>query len=260
MALIRTEMNYLTSLRTKKGRKKENRFLAEGIRLLEEALNADYRPLSVLYSPSDINSRGEKLVRAFVSRKITARTVSARECARLADTKTSQGIIALFEHKKYSLRQQLNKGCRRVLICDGIGDPGNLGTLIRSAVAFHFDLVATTSGSAETVNPKTIRASMGGFFKIPIIDGVDDSGLAQSLKKKGYKLYQADVRGKNIDGSTPIADKLALAIGSEATGGGRVLMTESDYRIKIPISRKTESLNSAMAGTVLMFWIDSGGG
>lgn len=257
MSLTKTEVKYLASLNTKKGRKKEKRFLAEGVRLLEEALGADYLPLSVLYAPSELNPRGEVLIKGFTNNKVTARSISARECALLADTKTSQGIIALFECKKFSLRQQLNKGCRRILICDGIGDPGNLGTLIRSAVAFHFDLVVTTAGSAEAINPKTVRASMGGFFRIPIIEGNDDSELAAQLKKKNYTIYSADLKGDYISRSMSIADKTALIIGSEATGASRNLIEAADMRIKIPMSPGTESLNSAMAGTILMFWIDS---
>jgi len=257
VSLTKTEVKYLASLNTKKGRKQENRFLAEGVRLLEEALEGDYLPLSVMYAPAELNSRGEKLISGFTRHKVTTRSISARECAQLADTKTSQGIVALFECKKYSLQQQLHQGCRKVLICDGIGDPGNLGTLIRSAVAFHFDLVVTTAGSAETINPKTVRASMGGFFKVPVIDGVDDAELAAQLKKKNYTIYGADLKGKDLDRSIAVADKTALVIGSEAAGSGRILTEAADVRVKIPMSLKTESLNSAMAGTILMFWVDS---
>jgi TrmH family RNA methyltransferase len=257
VALGTSEIKYLVSLNTKKGRRQENRFLAEGVRLLEEALSADYMPLTIFYAPSEINSRGEKLVKSFVKHKVKAQSISGRECSRLSDTKSSQGIIALFDREKYSLEQQLRKNHRKVLICDRIGDPGNLGTLIRSAVAFDFDLVITTVGSAETINPKTIRASMGGFFRIPIVEGVNDIALAGQLKKLGYKIYEADVKGKLISRSMPIAVNAALVIGSEAAGTGPVLGAEAHYRIRIPMSKKTESLNSAMAGTVLMFWFNS---
>ena len=257
MSLTKTEVKYLASLNTKKARKKENRFLAEGVRLLEEALEGGYLPLSVMYAPSELSSRGEKLVSDFTRRHVTARSISSRECAQLADTKTSQGVIALFECKKYSLEQQLNKGGRRILICDRIGDPGNLGTLIRAAAAFRFDLVVTTAGSSEAINPKTVRASMGGFFKVPVIDGVDDAELAAQLKKRDYAIYGADLKGKYLDRSMTMAGKIALVIGSEAAGTGQTLTAAADFRVKIPMSSKTESLNSAMAGTILMFWIDS---
>lgn len=257
MALTKTEIKYLTSLQTKKGRKKEGRFLIEGVRLLEDALAADYLPHTILYAPSELTERGQELVKKFVARKVTAQTISARECNRLADTKTSQGIIALFSLPRHSLRQQLSKGSRKILICDGIGDPGNLGTLIRSAAAFRFDLVVTTAGSAEAGNPKTIRAGMGAFFRIPVIDGVDAGELAGELRTAGYTIYNADVKGKYIQPSLPVADRLALVVGSEASGTGAVLAAEARFRIKVPMAKNVESLNSAMAGTVLMFWFDT---
>ncbi len=257
MALTKAEIKYLTSLQSKKGRKKEGRFLIEGVRLLEDALAAGYLPHTVMYAPSEMTERGGELVKKFVARKVTAQTISARECARLADTKTSQGIIALFSLPRHSLGQLLAQSPRRILICDGIGDPGNLGTLIRSAAAFRFDLVVTTAGSAEAGNPKTIRAGMGAFFRIPVIDGVDAKELAGELKKHGYSIYNADVKGKYINPSLPVDDKLALVVGSEATGTGAALAAEARFRIKVPMSKNVESLNSAMAGTILMFWFDS---
>jgi len=257
VSLTKAEVKYLTSLHNKKGRKKENRFLAEGVRLLEDALKAEYWPLSIMYAPSELNARAEKLVNDFTRHKITTRSISARECARLVDTKSSQGLVALFECKKYSLEQQLNKAPRRILICDGIGDPGNLGTLIRSAAAFRFDLVVATEGSAESINPKTIRASMGGFFRIPVIDGIDTAQLAASLKKRDYTLIGADLRGKDLDGSIQIGGKTALVIGGEAAGPSQTMIDAADILVKIPMAPVTESLNSAMAGTILMYWVDS---
>ncbi len=257
MALTKTELKYLASLHSKKGRKQDDRFLAEGVRLLEEALRADYMPLSVMHAPSEINPRGEQLVKDFIARKVPVQSISARECARLSDTKTSQGIVALFDYKKYSLEQQLDKGYRRILICDRIGDPGNMGALVRAAVAFHFDLVITTPGSAETINPKTVRATMGGFFKIPIVDGAHESEIVDQLKKHDYTIYEADARGEEINLSPELAAKAALVIGSEATGTSRAMAAASHHKIRIPMSQKIESLNSAMAGTILMFWINA---
>lgn len=257
MALTKAEMKYLLSLHTKKGRKQTKRFLAEGVRLLEESLVADYLPSLVYYSPSDLTVRGEELVRRFVAHKVSAQSISARECHRLSDTGSSQGVLAVFARKSSSLEQQLRLGYRRILICDRIGDPGNLGTLIRSAAAFQFQLVVTTADSAESVNPKAIRASMGAIFKIPIVDGAEDAEVASRVKKAGYTLYSADIRGKGLDRAVSRAAKIALVIGSEPTGAGAALTAAADMRIRIPMAKGVESLNSAMAGTVLMFWFNA---
>ena len=125
MALTKAELKYLRSLQTKSGRRQNNRFLGEGIRLLEDALRAGYLPQTVLYAPSELSPRGEKLIKKFAARKVTTQAVTVRECRQLNDTKTPQGIVAMFDHKTYDLQQQLKRRPRRILICDKIGDPGN---------------------------------------------------------------------------------------------------------------------------------------
>lgn len=257
MALTAFEMKHLRSLQTKKGRKQEKRFLAEGVRLLEEALAGNYLPQSVLYSPAQMTPRGESLIRAFSGRRVKTQTISARECDRLSDTKTSQGIIALFTFKAVSLEQLLRRGYRRIVVCDGVGDPGNLGTLIRSAAAFHFEAVITTAMSAESTNPKTIRSSMGAFFRLPVIEGPEAGETARILKKSGFTIFSADIAGKPLSDKPLLPDRAALVIGSEAHGAGRELMSAADRRIRIPMSDRTESLNAAMAGTILMYWMNS---
>lgn len=255
MALTAAQVKYLVSLTTKKGRKQEGCFIAEGIRLLEEALAGNYLPHQVLYAPGLLTPRGESLVAAFTSRKVETKSISTRECNRLADTEHSQGILAAFELRIVDLEQQLRQGVRRILICDRIGDPGNLGTLIRAAAAFAFDLVVTTAGSAEAASPKTIRASAGAFFRIPLVAGAEDADLAEKLKRWKYPLYAADLRGEEFSVTDALPDCLALVIGSEAEGSGPALLENADRRLRIPISPAAESLNAAMAGTLLMFWI-----
>ena len=256
MSLTKTEIKYLHSLQNKKNRKQEKRFLCDGVRLLEEALAAGYLPQSVLYSPSEISERGKKLVSRFEAKNVKSQSISAKECHSLSDTKTPQGLIALFSTRNYTLDQQLASNFRKILICDNIGDPGNLGTLCRSAAAFNFALIITTDGTAELTNPKTIRSSMGAFFRMPFIEGTDPSNLVELLHRHGYAIFNADVKGKYISDKTPRREKIALVIGSEASGAGQVFLDKADFRLKIPMSKKVESLNAAMAGTTLMFWMD----
>lgn len=253
MSLTKTEIKHLVSLHNKKERLHEKRFLVEGVRLLEEALAASYLPLTVFYCPSEIDPRGEQLVDGFRRVRIETKTISSRECRLLTSTVSSPGIVALFSIKEFNLSQQLQKKPRRILVCDKVGDPGNLGTLIRSAAAFRFDLVITTSGSAEVTNPKVVRASMGGFFRIPIVANTPETETVSLLKQSKYSLYQADIRGDAIGAAMPVVDRIALIIGSETAGSGRVLGEQADYRIKIPISDQVESLNAAVAGSILMF-------
>jgi len=257
LSLTKTEIKYLTSLHNKKQRLREKRFLVEGTRLLEEALSAGYLPLTVFCCPSEIDSRGEKLIDGFRQVRVETKTVSSRECKLLTSTVSSPGIVALFPIRESNLSWQLREKPQRVLVCDKVGDPGNLGTLIRSAAAFRFGLVITTGGSAEVTNPKVIRASMGGFFRVPVVVDVPETETANLLKQSKYSLYQADIKGSDVGTAMPITGRIALIVGSETAGSGKILGGQADYRIRIPISDKVESLNAAVAGSILMFWFGS---
>lgn len=260
MALLQREIKQLKALRTKNARRKDNRFLAEGVRLLEEAARANYWPIRIFYSPAELSERGQALVKVFTAAKREAISVSARECRTLSDTKTSQGILALFESNRADFQQLLLGAKRKIVVCDKIGDPGNLGTLIRSATAFGFDGLITTAGSAEPESPKTIRASMGGYFNLPIVSSMDRQEMIADLKRANFTILNADINGTDISDNFRLPKKLALVIGSEAFGAGDDLTQAADINIKIPMAGGVESLNSAMAGSILMHRIYSGEG
>lgn len=257
MALSKADMKYLLSLQTKRGRVKEGRFLAEGVRLLEAALAAGRRPRVVYYAPSELSPRGRELVRDFGKRGVATASISVRECNRLGDAETGQGIVAVFDTPQSRLTEALARKHRRVLLCDRIADPGNLGTLIRTGSAFGFDLVITTAGSAEAFGPKTIRATMGAIFTSTIIAGADAGEATAWVKRTGYTLYDADVAGQPLMPDLRIPDRAALMVGSEAFGADPAVRRAADVHVRIPMAAGTESLNVAVAGAILMFRLSS---
>ncbi len=257
LSLTKAEIKAVADLRLKKYRQEQKRFTCEGVRLLEEALLANFMPESVLYSPYDTSNRAIQLIANFKKKRITVHEVSSKECQKVSDTKSSQGIVAVFPMNNLSLKQQLAREPRKVLVCDRINDPGNLGTLMRSAAAFGFSLLLLTDETAEATNPKTIRASMGAFFTVPCIEQLEPEEMLSELRECGYKTYNADIEGTIIDDTAVASDKSVLIIGSEATGARDVFSRNADFQIKIPMATHVESLNAAMAGTVLMYWMDS---
>jgi TrmH family RNA methyltransferase len=259
VALSTREVKLYRSLLTKKGRRAEGLFLAEGVRLLEEALAGGVTPRLVMFTPADLSERGQRLIDACGARHVRTSSISRRECQALSDTTTPQGIIALFESPPSNLEQQLSGDPRRILICDRVGDPGNLGTLIRAAAGFGFDLIVITAGSAEAVAPKTIRGSAGACFRVPIVTGVIDTELVAALSAHGFALYCGDTRGRDLEEIPSLGEKAALVIGSEATGSGTALYAAARFRVRIPMTPLVESFNAAMAGAVLMYWMHATG-
>jgi TrmH family RNA methyltransferase len=143
---------------------------------------------------------------------------------------------------------------RRLLLCDGLADPGNLGTLIRSALAFEFDLVMVTKQTAEVYAPKVVRSSAGAVFGVPVAE-VSIDELLSFAGQHDLSLIAADIHGKDDMAElerTVQANPFVLAIGSEASGVSRKLREGAGLLIRIGHSRRVESLNSGIAGSILM--------
>jgi TrmH family RNA methyltransferase len=249
-------------LKTHKGRKTQGRFLIEGMRLYEEMANSNWEAESVLFTSSFQNSpSGKKLLRKFERKNVKTLPVKPEIIKKLSDTVTPQGIIGVVRIKQFSLDQLWFKDSNIILALDAIRDPGNVGTLIRTADAFGIDGVILSSDTVELYNPKVVRSTMGSIFHLPIFDEVDLEKIIPQLKKRNFKIYGTDVRdGKDLDkldysGSTGPTEKICLLIGNEAEGLNKNLLDLLDEIIRIPIFGRAESLNASVAGGILLYEI-----
>lgn len=231
------------------GRAKERReaggFVAEGVRLLEEALETGWPFRFALYADG-LSERGMALLDRLVERKIVVEKVESRLLDSLGDTETSQGILAVLDHALIPTPQSPDF----VLIPDQIRDPGNLGTLLRTAAAAAVDAVFIPPETADPFAPKVVRAGMGAHFRLPVRALGWEEIRAQV---GGLTVWLAEAEGARPCWEADLRPPLALIVGGEAEGGSehaRALKTSS---ISIPMPGKMESLNAAAAGAVLMF-------
>ncbi len=257
MKLSQTEIKKIKSLATKKGRAEERQFSAEGIRLLDEALRLRQFPDIIYYSPHLLSERAIKLVEKIKSKKISAKEISPRQMTLISENKTSQGILALFSIP-FENDNKLSLGnSRKILWCENISDPGNLGSLLRSALAFGFNPVVLSGSTADHFSPKVVRSSAGAVFGLKIVKNETDNILEMIEKEKVF-LVASDVSGdidinvKNINDR-----KYILAVGSEASGLSFDLLKKADLRLRIRHSSKIESLNAAVAGSIIMSKLSS---
>lgn len=250
--MSKKELNWLRSLNKKKGRRQEKMYPAEGVRLLEEALASGCLPEKIYFAPSSLTERGKKLIESYQKAQVETISIPARQLDAVTDTKHSQGILGVFAIKTGDPEKQLTAGHRKILVCDRIKDPGNLGTLMRSAAAFSFNLLITTADSAETTNPKTIRGSMGSFFRLAIAENQSVSGLIATLRQNNYRILVAAGGREKAHNKLNETDSLALVIGSEAEGVDPLWEQEADAVLSIPTTVAVESLNAAVAGSILM--------
>jgi RNA methyltransferase, TrmH family len=254
LSLSQAEIKRLRSFSTKKGRRTAGLFAAEGVRLLEEALNSLLRPETVYYAPALLAERGLTLVRQFGSLRVKTVEISARDLARVSATATPQGILAVFAAPSEELSQLYRPGMRTILVCENVSDPGNLGTLCRSARAFAFDLVILVGECAEPFSPKVVRASAGAMFGLPVAV-TPLAELEAFVRDKGFTLVAADVRGTSSIGdvvATVPGSRLMLAVGSEADGLSEEVLHLAGHGVRVPHETCVESLNAAVAGSILM--------
>jgi TrmH family RNA methyltransferase len=230
------------------GRAKERReagaFVVEGVRLVEEAETRDWRFRFALYDES-LNARGSSLVEHLLAREIEVEEVSEPLMKSLSDTETPQGILAVLEFNQAPVPDSRDF----VLIPDQIRDPGNLGTLLRTATAAGVQAAFLPPETADAFAPKVVRSGMGAHFRLPI-----QSMKWEKIRREieGLEVYLADMNGTSC-WKTDLRGPLALIIGSEAEGASEEAQELATQKISIPMSGDIESLNAGVAGSVLMF-------
>lgn len=262
--ISKARLKELGKLKTKKERAPQKRFLIEGLRLCEEAAGSSWSIETVLFSRSFGEKAREKaLLKSLQS--VNAELVQAKdqELSRLSETMTAQGIVCVVKIKNRLIEDIWRKDRPRatkselVLALDGISDPGNVGTLIRTADAFGVTAVLLSTDTVELYNPKVIRSTMGSIFHLSVFDEVDLENIIPQLKERGFQILGTDVnKGTSLDTLRP-SRKTCLLIGNEAEGLNKGLVGLSDEMVHIPSRGKAESLNVAVAGGILLYEVAS---
>lgn len=230
-------------LKDKKFRIEENLYIVEGLRMVSDAvaLNQNIKALFIDKAKFDkfesLAGKIEGAAEVFL--------VSEKVLNSLSDTVNSQGIIAALELKKREIKPPENN----VLILDGISDPGNLGTIIRTAAAFNY-LDIYLAGCADIYSPKVIRSTMSGIFLVNVYEA-DSGEIIEVLKKENYKIVCADLNGEDISGFKA-SGRFALVIGSEANGIRKEFIQACDSIITIAMRENVESLNAAVSAAIIM--------
>ncbi len=227
-----------------KERREANAFVVEGVRLVGEAETRDWMFQFVLYDNS-LNQRGKLIVERFLSRGIDIEEVSENVMKSLSDTETPQGILGVLQASSLPISSPLNF----VIIADQIRDPGNLGTLLRSAVATGVQAVLLSPETTDAFAPKVLRSGMGAHFRLPIRSMTWEEIKAQTT---GLQIYLADMDGQSC-WDTDLRQSVAFIVGSEAEGASAEARKLATQKISIPMAGNVESLNAGVAGSVLMF-------
>jgi len=231
----------ILKLKQKKYREETSSFLIEGEHLVEEALKANRITLLIKNENYTGNLAYEKEL------IVTSNVFNA-----LAFSKTPQGIMAICCIKEIPLTYQT---LSKVLILDGLQDPGNVGTLIRSALAFGFDAMILSNNCVDIYNNKVVQATQGAFFRLSIVKAELLKQIA-ILKANDFTIFGTSL----IEKAIPLESidftnysKIGVVLGNEGNGVSKEILEKTDYSIKIQISEQVESLNVAIAGSIIMY-------
>lgn len=237
-------------LKQKKYRQQQRCFLAEGLRTVEEAVNSK-AVKSIFYTAIE-DDRTRKVLEKAAEKQIKLYCVTEQIMKKLADTENPQGIIAVCKMQDTTLEQLLASG-EMLLVLDRVGDPGNIGTMLRTADAAGIGGMVLLKGTADIYAPKTVRASMGSLFHVPVVDGIDEEEFVHIAQRSGYQLLVTSLEGADNLYKARLNGRLAFVMGNEANGVTDSLMKAADKRVYIPMAGRAESLNVAMAAGIVMF-------
>ena len=229
-----------------KERREANAFVVEGVRLVEEAVNAGWMFQFALFSEG-LSERGIDLLNRLKEKNVEVDEVAGDLLQKLSDTETPQGILAVLEFTQLPTPDNLNF----VLIPDQIRDPGNIGTLLRTAAATGVQAILLPPETTDAFAPKVLRAGMGAHFRMPIIT-LSWEQIKEICKSANLQIYIADMDGTSC-WETDLRQPLALVIGGEAEGASDEAGRLANGKISIPMAEDVESLNAGVAGSVLMF-------
>jgi TrmH family RNA methyltransferase len=237
-------------LKRRKAREREGLFVVEGIRAVEELLRSTVSVTGLLVAPKLIDSpRGIALVNAARERNLEISELDEKEFRTAAETDSPQGIVALAAVPAYSLADIRDANPLRLLVLDAVQDPGNVGTIIRTAAALGATATVALPGTVDVWNAKVVRSAMGAHFHHPAFH-VFWEDVQDFLRDGSIPLWAADAGGEPVPDKAP--RRMALAVGNEGAGLSPAVRDAAARVVSLPISRNVESLNVAVATGILL--------
>jgi TrmH family RNA methyltransferase len=246
-------IKHLRALSDSKYRKKEQVFLIEGVKMVEEALRDKVGVSLVVASPALVQHHGKGVIKLAEARSVDLLWISEKLMDTISESKTPQPAMAVITMKEHGEDELLAHDSKLIVICHHLQDPGNLGTIIRTAEAASAAGVALTPNTVDPYNAKAVRASMGSILRLPVVRIGDTGAFMKLCKQKGFQTVAAVVTGDKTHFDIDLKKPTAVILGQEGAGLPQDITTEVDLLVRIPMAETIDSLNVATSSAVILY-------
>lgn len=253
MKITKSEIRAFRALSQKKVRQEQHRFVLEGWRAVKEVLNSHTKLHLVAVLPRYLeDSDYRRILDAIEEKGVPVKEVNDQELSQIAETVHAQGIVAIAEQRSLSLDQLRLERTSLVVAVDAVSDPGNLGSIVRSADWFDADLLVLGKGCVELHNEKVVRSTVGSILHLPVIEGADLTTALKKFKLAGFSIVALSADGKLNYADRPADEKSVIVFGNEAHGISSEVRKAVDAVVRIPKYGKAESLNVGVACGIML--------
>ncbi|MBD3297280.1 MAG: hypothetical protein GF341_01390 [candidate division Zixibacteria bacterium] len=249
--LSKRKLSTWSKLASRKGRQEAGQILVEGVRSIGEALDTDCSIIGIVAAEPEGTGAVEQSLRRATNQNIPLYSTDSKSFAKLSDTVHSAGVVAIVKWSPRSIDALARETPKRVLFCDAISDPGNLGSLIRTAAGLGLHLIVIGKNSVDVTNAKVVRSTAGALFRIPVYADIGVVDFLELSQGWGLHIVLADPEGADeIDGA--VSDGWVAVIGGETAGLNSAWPRKGVSRLTIAMHHGVESLNASVAGALLM--------
>lgn len=244
---------HLSSLSDPKARKRDQSFLIEGVKMVEEALRDKLGVKQVIASPSLTQHHGKGIIKLAEKSSVPLLWISDRLLGQLSESKTPQPVMALTEMREHAEEQLIAHRSKLIVIANHLQDPGNLGTIIRTAEAVGASGVAITPNTVDPYNAKSVRASMGSILRLPVVKVQNGHNFVIACKERGFQTAALELNGRETPFELDMTVPTVVMVGQEGAGLAAEELLDFDHRIRIPMAETIDSLNVAISAAVVLY-------
>ncbi|MBS1128099.1 MAG: methyltransferase, TrmH family, group 3 [Nitrospirae bacterium] len=246
-------VKFLASLADPKVRKKEKAFLIEGVKMVEEALRDRLGVKQVIANPSLTQHHGKGVIKLAEKNGIEILWISERLMDHVAEGKTPQPVMAVVEMREHTEEELLAHRSGLIVMAHQLQDPGNLGTIMRTAEAVGASGVAITPHTVDAYNGKAVRGSMGSILRVPVVKVRSEHEFMRACKERGFQTAALVLNGRETPYDLDLTVPTVIMLGQESSGLMAEELVDVDHRVRIPMVETIDSLNVAVSAAVLLY-------